>query len=333
LEFEQQQKNMRDAMKTIARGQTTGRGSALREARIADLQEGWGLDRKWASARVDGFVRIELIPETGKARLINEAMHPPGVMVVPLSDLQGFFDIDATEETYTPPQTGSVTPGEVDTRTRQEVEADLGAGKQFIEGRSMWDMADVGSGPVATALAVGSIPSSVVGGPIAEETLIAKQGLKIRSMALAKQLVENPRMPVRLVEMAMEAANIEPGFLETGPIMQAGMISLDQFLYAKYLEQREYADNVGGPEDLQESGAINAEAIGMFLRDLGVPFDKRRRVLFETTDGRDTDMSGLPSLDKTPKGVTPSTWERLSDQEKKRWLNLAAQQDMTMGVE
>jgi len=301
-------------------------GSRTREARIADLMDGWGLDRKWASARVDGFVRIELVPETGKARLINEAMHPPGVMTVPIGALQGFFDVDSTEEGYTPPSNGGVPEGEIDTRTDEEVEAGLGATQQFIAGRSMWDMAAVGSGPVPTVKAGLSVPSSVVGGPVAEETLIAQQGLKIRSMSLSKQLVENPRMPVRLVEMAMVAAGIEPGFLETGPIMQSKMISLDQYLYSKYLEQKEYANDMNASDSLQASGAQNAEAIGMFLRDMGVPFELRQRELFEPIDRKDTDlMDDIPNLESTPAGVPSSTWERMSPQERQRWHELNRQ--------
>jgi len=320
LEYKQRQQNVREALKTISRGGGSRKGSAgsrTREAKIADLINLSGYTRKEASSLVDGFVNIELVPETGQARLINEV--DGTVKIVPIGELgglSGYFPDDTVI-----PETGTVTPGEVDTRTQQEKDAQLLVSHAFKEGASLFDMAGIGSGPIPTFLAGISIPSSLVGGPVATETLIAQQGLKLRNQLLTKSLVENPRMPVRLVELAMSAAGIDPGFFETGPIMQAKMISLDQFLYQKYLEQIEYSNNANLPIDLQESGKINSEALGLFLRDMGVPKELQRRELFRPID-EDPGAPEMPSTPPKDSNLDQRTWDLMTGSEKARIVEL-----------
>jgi len=322
LEYQQNQQNVRAALKTVSRGSggTGGsRSSRAREAKIADLMNLSGYTRKEASSLVDGFVNIELVPETGQARLINEVDET--VKIVPISELGSLEEYfpDDTEI----PETGTATTGEVDTRTQQEKDAQLFVSQAFKQGASLWDMAGIGSGPIPSALAALSIPSSVVGGPVATETLIAQQGLKLRNQLLTKSLVENPRMPVRLVELAMSAAGIDPGFFETGPIMQSKMVSLDQFLYQKYLEQIDYANDANLPIDLQESAKINSEALGLFLRDMGVPKELQRRTLFRPIDETSgTPVGEVPS--KPPRGsnVDQKVWNIMTPEEKARVVML-----------
>jgi len=324
LEYQQSQRNMREALKTVSRGDGTGRrgsaGSRTREAKIKDLMDLSGYSRKEASSLVDGFVNIELVPETGQARLINEVDET--VKIVPISELGSV--VDAYPDDTVIPETGTVTPGEVDTRTQQEKDAQLLVSQMFVEGASLFDMAGIGSGPGPTVLAGLSIPSSLIGGPVATETLIAQQGLKLRNQLLTKSLVENPRMPVRLVELAMSAAGIDPGFFETGPIMQAKMVSLDQFLYQKYLEQVNYANDANLPIDLQESGKINSEALGLFLRDMGVPKELQRRTLFRPIEEDDSVDAG-PS--KPPKGaaIPQRAWDNMTAEEKAEYSSLYSQ--------
>jgi len=322
LEYQQSQQNMREALKTISRGSGSAsgsRGSRVREAKIKDLMELSGYSRKEASSLVDGFVNIELVPETGQARLINEVDET--VKIVPISelgDLEEYFPDDTVI-----PETGTLVDGEIDTRTQAEKDAQLLVSQAFKEGASLFDMAGIGSGPVPTFLAGMSIPSSLVGGPVAMETLIAQQGLKLRNQLLTKQLVENPRMPVRLVELAMSAAGIEPGFFETGPIMQAKMVSLDQFLYQKYLEQLDYANDANLPIDLQESGKINSEALGLFLRDMGVPKELQRRTIFQSIDvGEKTLKVEAPAKPPDGSNLDQRTWDLMTPEEKARIVML-----------
>ncbi|MCK5644838.1 MAG: hypothetical protein KAJ19_28825 [Gammaproteobacteria bacterium] len=320
LQYEQEWKERIQAMKTVARGAGGSRAAAMREAKINDLITLWPehMDRRNAFALVDGHTRIEISDETGDARLINEI--DDSVTIIPLEMAKA---LEEYVPEYEGPTGGStVAEGEIDTRTQPERDAGLYVDQAFRSGASVWDMAALGSGPVPVALAALSIPSSIVGGPVAEETLIAQQGLKLRSMTLAQQLVDNPRMPVRLVEIAMNAAGIEPDFFQTGPIMQQNLISLDQFLYAKYLEYQKYATNPG-PKDLVEAGKINSQALGLFLRDLGVPPELRRRDLFVAIDGPASESGELPELDVAPPtGITQKAWDQMTREAKHRILQI-----------
>ncbi len=326
LQYEQEWKERIQAMKTVARGGRGSRAMEMREAKISDLITLWDMDRRNAFALVDGHTRIELSEETGDARLINEIDD-----TVTIISLEMAKALEEYVPGYDPPPEGSVIKGEIDTRTQPEKDAGLYVDQAFRSGASVWDMADLGSGPVPVALAALSIPSSVVGGPVAEETLIAQQGLKLRSMTLAQQLVDNPRMPVRLVEIAMNAAGIEPDFFQTGPIMQQNLISLDQFLYAKYLEYQKYATQPG-PKELREAGKINSQALGLFLRDLGVPPELRRRDLFVPLDGPAGDSGELPELDvPPPPGITQKAWDQMTREAKHRILQI--DEDIKVGGE
>lgn len=319
LQYEQEWKERIQAMKTISKGARGSRAAEMREAKIADLITLWPkyMDRRNAFALVDGHTRIVISDETGDARLINEI--DDTVTIIPLEMAKA---LEEYNQPYEPPSEGSVTPGEIDTRTQPERDAGLYVDQAFRSGASVWDMAALGSGPVPVALAALSIPSSILGGPVAEETLIAQQGLKLRSMTLAQQLVDNPRMPVRLVEIAMNAAGIEPEFFQTGPIMQQNLIALDQFLYAKYLEYQKYA-TTPGPKDLVEAGKINSQALGLFLRDLGVPPELRRRDLFIPKDGPASESGELPELDMAPpSNITQKAWDEMTREAQYRILEI-----------
>lgn len=320
LEYEQTQLNMRQAMKTIARG-TTGAGGATREAKIQDLIQGWGYNRPDASALVDGFVDIEIVPETGMARLINEI--DQSVVEVPIGSLEGYMNNSPAD--YTPPPGGTSEPGEADLRTDAEVEADIYAGNMIKEGRSMWEMALLGTGPVSTVMEGLSFVSSLFGGQVATETLIARQGLTMRTKNLVGILIANDsaRMSIPLIEMTMKEAATTPEFIDTGPMMQARMVELDGFLYNQYVKARADANNPNLGHKLRVKQQTVAEAFGTFLRDLGVPRDQRRRGLIVPEDYMDPKEFGdeLPELpDSPPKnlGMSQGGWDAMTPQQKAR---------------
>lgn len=332
LEFQQRQQNMREALKTVAKGAGSGRGSVgskTREAKIADLMNEWEYDRKDASALVDKFVRIELIPETGRARLINVITR--SVSEVPIGSLKGYIGPEGnvlgsaqTPDEWSPPPTGLTPSGEVDRRTQEEKDVDLYVSQAFGKGASIYDMAGVGSGPIPTVLAGLSIPSSMIGGPRATETIIARQGLRLRAQGLAKSLIDNPRMPNMQVVMALEAAGIKPSFIETGPMMQDNIVALDAFLYQKYLDYLRYANDSSAGEDLRVMGQNNAAQIGSFLRDLGVPLERQRRSPFVPIDPRGIDPDDVPTLGEgPPAGVPVSIWLDATPEEKVRLKELS----------
>lgn len=329
LEYEQTQLNMRQAMKTIARG-TTGAGGAAREARIQDLIHGWGYNRPDAAALVDGFVDIEIVEATGMARLINEI--DQSVVEVPIGSLEGYFKNSPRD--YETPPGGSANIGEPDLRTDAEIEADIYVGNMIKEGRSMWSMAALGTGPISSIKAGLSFASSLFGGPVATETLIARQGLVMRTKHLVGILIANDsaRMSIPLIEMTMKEAATSPELMDTGPMMQARMIELDGFLYNQYVKARQDAADPNIGHKLRVKQQTVAEAFGTFLRDLGVPRDLRRRGLIVPEDYMDPkNFAGeLPELpDAPPKnlGMSQGAWNAMTPQQKARITFLQEQLD------
>jgi hypothetical protein len=318
LQYEQEWKERIQAMKTVARG--SGTGMKNREASIQDLITGWNYTRPDAAALVDGFVDIEIVEETGRARLINKI--DKSVVEVPIGSLEGYFK--NMPEDFEPPAQGTTTPGEKDLRTKEEQEADLHAANMFKEGRSMWDMALIGTGPWSAGLAGLSFVSSLFGGEVATETLIARQGLTMRTKDLVGTLIANDsgRMSMPLIIMTLEEVSTSPEILDTGAHMQARMIELDGFLYRQYLNAREDDVNPNIGEDLRVKQQAVARALGTFLRDLNVPLEFQRRDNIIPKDYKDKrNFSGLPELPESPPrglNITQSTWDAMAPEQKAR---------------
>lgn len=329
LRYAQEGRMAQEALKTIARGSAGGKGSTgsrTREAKIADLMNEWNYSRKDASALVDGFVDIQLT-DIGRARLINEIDQT--VTEVPLGSLADYADPDTGQVTTRKPTAkpgGSAVEGEIDTRTQQEKDADLFVTTAFAEGASVWDMTDWGTGPKSWLYNAVSIPSSLVGGPVAEQTIASRQGLMLASRDLAEALVDNPKKPVRLIELALEAAGLEPGIFDTGPMMQQRLIELDKYLYQKYEEFVKLDEDPNTPDDLREQASVNRELIGTYLRNLGVPQDERRRTLFVPVTPQDEkDYPDLPKSPPANSGFSQESWNALTPQQKARAIVLLQQ--------
>lgn len=318
LQYEQEWKERIQAMKTVARG--SGRGMKNREASIQDLITGWDYSRPDAAALVDGFVDIEIVEETGRARLVNKI--DKSVVEVPIGSLEGYFN--NMPDDYEPPPEGTVVPGEKDLRTKEEVDADLHASNMFKEGRSMWDMAEIGTGPWSAGLTALSFASSLFGGEVATETLIARQGLTMRTKDLVGTLIANDsgRMSMPLILMTLEEVSTSPEILDTGAHMQARMVELDGFLYRQYLNAREDADNPNMGEALRIKQQAVARAFGTFLRDLNVPEEFQRRDNIIPKDYKDTrNFSELPTIPESPPrgmNIPQSTWDAMGPEQKAR---------------
>jgi len=318
LQYEQEWKERIQAMKTVARG--SGTGMKNREASIQDLMTGWNYTRPDAAALVDGFVDIEIVEETGRARLVNKI--DKSVVEVPIGSLEGYFK--NMPEDYEPPPEGTSPPGEKDLRTEEERQADLHASNMFKEGRTMYEMAAIGTGPWSAALAGASFVSSLFGGDVATETLLARQGLTMRTRDLLGILIENDsaRMSIPLIQLTLEEISTSPEVLDTGPHMQTRMVELDAFLYRQYLNAREDADNPNLGEKLRIKQQTVARAFGTFLRDLGVPQELQIRDPIVPKDYNETKNFGdLPKMpEEPPRGlnIAQSTWDSMSPEQKAR---------------
>lgn len=312
LEFERETKMGQEALRTL-RYAGQGRGSAgarTRAAKIDDLMRLHDFSEGEAMALVDGYVGIEIVEGLGIARLVNEING--SVKEIPLDDLSQFEGYFPDDDKDRPPRPEHGTQeGPVDYRSAEEKLADDIVLSRIDEGTSLWDMA-IATGPWAAARLGGSIISSMFGGsylgiPLAVKTIEGRQGLMLRSRDLARALIDNPRMPVRLIEMAIEEAAIETSVLDTPELMQTRMVSLDRELWDRFLDAVEGAGDKSLPQQEREDLKQNARLLNIFLRDLRVPQDQQKR--------RTRIIPGLPSVDiaQFPEGeakfdVPPPGW-------------------------
>lgn len=289
LDREIQGRMAQQALKTIARGSGTSRSGgsgALRATKIADLMRLYQMPESVAVAHVDGKIDIEL-NDLGGAILTNELTGE--AFEVDAADVQGLTQYLPNDDASRPPSptrdTREIENGE-DFRLDIEKQADDIVSQRIDNGDSLWDMATVATGPWATARTGGSFVSSLFGGPVATETIEARHGLKVRGRDVARAMVPNERMPVALVQMAIEDAAIEPNVLVTPEMMQANLVSLDREVWDWYLDAVEDAGNQELPKALREQQETNARALAILLRDLRVPTEeqgRRTRVLKDGT--------------------------------------------------
>lgn len=275
LEFEQRGRMAQESLKTI-RGATSS-GGRTREPKIQDLINLHGWSRGEASALVDGFVGIELVPELGLARLVNEI--EGWVKEIPINDVgafEGYFPDEGSERR---PRAGDTGDADADFRTDLEKMADDIVNQRIDEGTSLWDMAGVSTGPWAAARVGGSYLTSLFGAStwVATKTIEGRQGLKLRSRDLARVLIDNPRMPVKLIEMAIEEAALEDAIIDTPELMQTRLVALDRELWDRYLDAVEGAQDVGIDPKERADMKQNARYLAIFLRDLRVPVERQSR--------------------------------------------------------
>lgn len=294
LEFERETKMGQEALRTLRyAGQgRMGAAAKTRMAKISDLMRLHNFSEGEAMALVDGHVDIEVVEGLGVARLVNKING--SVKEIPLGSLEeftGYFPDDDLERPSRP-QFGT-QDGPVDYRTAEEKLADDIVLRRIDEGTSLWDMA-IATGPWAAARIGSSIISSMFGGsyigiPLATKTMEGRQGLMLRSRDLARALIDNPRMPVRLIEMAIEEAAIESSIVDTPEYMQTRMVALDRELWDRYLDAIEGAQDMSLPQQERSDLKQNARLLNIFLRDLRVPVERQKR--------RTRVIPGLPTDD------------------------------------
>lgn len=289
LEREIQGRMAQQALKTIARGASTtgagGKGSALRREKIDDLMRLYRMPESVAVAHVDGKIDMEVNP-LGGVVLMNELTGEQFEVDASPEEMLQYLPDDDASRPPSPTRDTRETPDGEDNRLDIERMADEIVTQRIDNGDSLWDMATVATGPWASGRQGISFVSSLFGGPVATDTIEGRHGLKVRGRDLARAMVPNDRMPVALVEKAIEDAAIEPNVLVTPPMMQTNLVSLDREMFDMYLDAVEDSTNLKLPSSMRKSQEQNARALAIFLRDLRVPAerqDRRQRVLSDGT--------------------------------------------------
>ena len=145
-------------------------------ARLADRVDN---PQELATGIVDGSIQVQVNEATGQVQLIDEAAAVAGderaVIELPIAAF-----------------------AEEDSRPVPE------------EGQTLWDLAPLVAGAASAARTAASAISGQVGGPVAEETIEARQTFDVAKNSMIRALSINPRFPVGEIQRLEREINIAP---------------------------------------------------------------------------------------------------------------------------
>jgi len=161
--------------------------------------------------------------------------------------------------------------------------------------RTIWDMTALGTGPLSALKSGASAVSGMVGGPIAEKTVEARQYIKSAQNDLIRALSINPRFPVGEINRIREEINISPTIFDNPKQMQHRAVAIDEYLKGRIEKELKTAQNRMIPSKQRQAAIQSANDIEHFLGLLGVP----------TRIKNDEDFDGLKSGQQfiDPKGT------------------------------
>lgn len=158
--------------------------------------------------------------------------------------------------------------------TEQGVAPPETQGAQVPQDQTLWELANVGTGPWSAARSAASTVSGMVGGPIAEKTVYARQAMESAQQELIRSLSINPRFPVAEQERIKKEINITPAVFDNPKMMQTRMKAIDAYLKNRVNKERQAAANSSLPKTERQAALAAANNIDNFMITLGVPEEK-----------------------------------------------------------
>lgn len=256
---------------------TTGEGQELVRASILGAQKGdqrdrkindlvsRGVDRSKAQDIVDGFLRMEVVPETGRVRLIDEVTQE--ATEVPVRAQTSVADIAGDEE----PSLGNLP------RPSPE------------PGQTLYELAELATGPMSALRAAVSVPKAWFGMDPNERVVQARQALRTETQSMVRSLAINPRFPVSEQDLIREEVNIQPRIWDDPEILRPRMAQINDSLSLRMQQAFRDANDPSLAEQHREAQLSNAANIANFLGVLGV--DQARENAEDAAGGQTT---GLP---------------------------------------
>ncbi len=208
-----------------------------RERKITDLVNR-GVEKGRAQDIVDGNIRVEIVPSSGKAREINEVTGE--VREVDFSE-------DELPSAPAPEQKDTL----FDLARGGSIAGIVPAAQEFL-GRT-----------------IGQIP----GVPVATDVIEARQKVRVAQNELIRAMSINPRFPVAEMNRIREEIKIEPSLLDSQRALLSRMKGIDSALRIRMANEQAAADNVNLPQQTRINAAQATKDIGNFLNLLGVPND------------------------------------------------------------
>jgi hypothetical protein len=189
---------------------------------------------------VDGNKRVEVL-ESGQVRLVDEIAAVAGDVDNAVIELPiGTF---ADEEGRPAPESG----------------------------QTLWELAPQVAGLASAIRAGGSAISGQLGGPVAEETIEARQTFDVAKNNMIRALSINPRFPVGEINRLEREINIAPRILDSEPGLKARMRAIDRSLGLIQAQQLTASQDPSMPDEERASVRANAENIANFRVQMGVP--------------------------------------------------------------
>ena len=189
---------------------------------------------------VDGNKRVEVL-ESGQVRLVDEIAAVAGDVDNAVIELPiGTF---ADEEARPAPESG----------------------------QTLWELAPQVAGLASAVRAGGSAISGQLGGPVAEETIEARQTFDVAKNNMIRALSINPRFPVGEINRLEREINIAPRILDSEPGLKARMRAIDRSLGLIQAQQLTASQDPSMPDEERASARANAENIANFRVQMGVP--------------------------------------------------------------
>lgn len=216
-------------------GLKTEKGTALEEKTQTIIEAYPGMDDKTAKRIATGTLKVVTDPYTGNVALVDVGTGEQ----VPMS------------------MRGEKPTEKVPVEKKAE--------------ETLWEMADLSTGPWSAMRAGAGTVSGMVGLPTAEKTDYARQYIRSAQNDLIRALSINPRFPVGEINRLKEEINISPKLLDNPDKLKTRMKAVDNYLKRRLEKEQSTSNDTNAPMNDRKAAATAAKDIGSFIKLLGVP--------------------------------------------------------------
>lgn len=161
--------------------------------------------------------------------------------------------------------------------------------------QTIFELSDLVAGPESAAKAGASIVSGMVGGPISEQTIQARQFVVTAKNDLIRALSINPRFPVGEIKRIEKEINIEPKIFDNPKVFKSRVIAINKYLTRRVRKETQIANDPTMPKQARQDAKIAAANIGSFIKLLGAPPQ------VESIEDYDQILEGTQYIDPTGK--------------------------------
>jgi hypothetical protein len=137
--------------------------------------------------------------------------------------------------------------------------------------KTIFELADLVSGPGSALKAAASVPSGIVGGPVADETLQARQYVVTAKNDLIRALSINPRFPVGEIKRIEQEIDVSPKILDNPKMLKNRLISIDKYLKRRVEKEKGVANDANMPTNARQEAMSSVKDIENFIKLMGVP--------------------------------------------------------------